>query len=167
MNYKDIEDNAYKMRTKKYEADLYAKLNAENPPKKMNVLVVNDEERKRSYIHRALEKFEAIQYIDAENGNDAKQFCEDNDIAIIVMDMSFPWEANGYEEGSSGVRLVKELQTICEKQGKTMPTLIVYSTMLFESAMKKAGESLIESFYGQTYFQGGLEDLLKDFFNQK
>ena len=42
MNYKDIEDNAYKMRTKKYEADLYAKLNAENPPKKMNVLVVND-----------------------------------------------------------------------------------------------------------------------------
>ncbi len=27
---------------------------------------------KRSYIHRALEKFEAIQYIDAENGNDAK-----------------------------------------------------------------------------------------------
>ena len=73
MNYKDIEDNAYKMRTKKYEADLYAKLNAENPPKKMNVLVVNDEERKRSYIHRALEKFEAIQYIDAENGNDAKQ----------------------------------------------------------------------------------------------
>ena len=27
----------------------------------MNVLVVNDEERKRSYIHRALEKFEAIQ----------------------------------------------------------------------------------------------------------
>lgn len=167
MNYENIEDNAYKSRTKKYEADECAEKNAENLPSKIKVLVVNDEERKRCYIHRALEKFENIQYIDAENGNDAKQFCEENDIAIIVMDMSFPWEANGCEEGSSGIRLVKELEKMYEKYGKIMPTLIVYSTMLLESAMEKAGEPLSKSFYGQTYFQGGLEDLLKDFFNQK
>lgn len=167
MNHKNIEDKGCKSRTNKYEADLHAKLNAENSPKKMNALVVNDEERKRIHIHRALEKFKAVQYIDAENGNDAKKVCEDNEISIIIMDMSFPWEDGEEEKGTSGIRLVKELEKMYESVGKEMPTLIVYSTVMFESAMKTAGEPLTKTFYGQTFYQGGLEDLLTDFFNQK
>ena len=167
MHEKIIEDKAHNLRTKQYEVESCAKLNAEDSPNGPKVLVVNDEERKRYYIHKALEKFESIRYIDAENGKDAKRICENNNIFMMVMDMSFPWEAGGNEEGISGIRLVKELEKMYESIGKEMPVLIVYSTMMFESAMKTAGEPLSKTFYGQTFYQGGLEELLNDFFNQK
>lgn len=126
------------------------------------ILIVEDEEQKLRRVQNALSKFQKVKYMHAKCAKEAIDICkQDYDIDIMILDMCFPWNIDGKANGQNGIKLVKELEKLYKQQRNKMPKIIVFSTIAFETAILRAGEKLPESFYGQTFFQSGLEELLK------
>lgn len=136
--------------------------------KPINVLIVEDEVGKKENIRQVLSQFKDIGYKEANHAKQAQEICEESDnIDIIILDMCFPWQNSGTPHVKNAVKLVKELEKSYWKTQKKMPYIIAYSIIPFEDSMIKYGCEIPKTFYAQTFFTGGLKEVLAELLASK
>lgn len=156
----DEKDGIFGKADTEYEfAELFRKWN----DSKVKVLIVEDTLKKQILVQDVLSKFEKIISYKATSAENAITILENiNDITIVILDMSFPWNNNDKPDGSSGIKLVEKMQEICALSKRSMPKIVIYSITPFEDLMLRQRKQIPESFYGQTFYQRGLEEILKE-----
>lgn len=126
------------------------------------VLVIEDEEPKLQRITRVLELLEVNNYIIASYAEEAKEKCFSNyDVDIIISDMQFPIEKGGAVVTDSGINLINEIENAYKVAKKTMPSIVVYSTIDIVEIWKKQGKIVPEWFVAQTIVPMDLKYILK------
>lgn len=130
---------------------------------KAKALIVEDDFRKQTVVQDVLSKLKKVGSYKATSAEQAITLFEKNDdITLVILDMSFPWNSNDKSNGINGARLVEKMQEICASQKRSMPKIVVYSITPFEEVMLRQGVQIPESFCGQTFHQRGLEEILKE-----
>lgn len=129
----------------------------------VKALIVEDDFQKQIIVQDVLSRIKKIESYKATSAEQAiKIFKKSNNITLVILDMSFPWNCNDKSNGINVVRLIEKMQEICISQKRSMPKIVIYSIIPFEDLMLRAGKQIPESFCGQTFHQRGLEEILKE-----